>query len=325
MTENRETSKSKASPHPDVTPFILKYRGAALPVCCISGVRNSQDEQVQGQVYAQMLEALQTSRERGDAFMVTMPANRRLYFYFDKFDFASVFFIRERRYVDVHIFPDEPGFETVEPDFKLFSALEETYDGIVRHDEGQFEILRQALSKVKGGFRAVCGPDGERAFAAYTVKDGELRVRLLLSETGMAEEAVLAAVKRDFPLNPVVVEAIPEDDAPALALEARGMARLINPVEVFSALAAYKTSSKYTIRLTDRLLPENSAVYRLSHGRCEVLPFDTEPGKVRGGELPPFDLDVTPATMCKILFSGRKMANIFGLPVTRGFMGLMPY
>lgn len=293
-------------------PYVMKYRGSELPVSYIFGAMTSPEERGRGHMSELMTKALKTSYERGDAFLVLIPADRRLYFFYDKFDFSTVFYIRERRYVDMHIFQEEEGFETVEPDFALFSALEAVYDSMVTHNAAQFEALRQDLDMDSGGLRAVRGPEGERALAAYCLDDGELRLRLLLSETPKAEEAVLAAVKKDHPLCPMVVEAVPQSDG--TRLEARGMARLVNPRPVFAALAAYKPSLKYVIRLKDRLLPENSAVYRLSNGHCETLPYDTP---LR------YDLDTTSATMCSILFSGRKTADILGLPVTRGFMALM--
>lgn len=293
-----------------MTPYSMAFHGIDLQASYLSCVATAIHERGKGYMSKLMRLAVESSYNRGDVFAMLIPETRRLYFFYDRFGFATVFYADEQRYTSVHTFTMGDDYDPVEPTYAIFEPLERLNEAGVRHTATDFKNVMRDLSLDGGQAVAVSSPSGSSAMA-FVTSGREAVVKALLATDDDAAEAALAVVRNEVGDKPVVVNADPGDRISGL--QARGMIRIINVEKVLTALAAAFPDLKTTIRVRDDLIEDNNGVYALSSGRC--LRTDVQPQKV--------NLDVNVAVLAQILFSASKVSEIFNIPGARPIMHLM--
>lgn len=295
--------------------MLTKYRFDMLstPLDCsyISGATTLRRHRGLGHMSALIREALSVSRQRGDALCCLIPAYDRLYGFYNRFDFATVFFVDELRYTSVHKFDDNGCFREVVPDYNTFERLENLRPTGVRHSRRDFDNIL-ADNRLDGGIvAAVSDEQGVSAMAFATVSDDCVTVKALLADNTEAAEAVMGAVKRRSGEKRFTVWAEPGERRGAL--RARAMARIVDVEKLLGAVAASDRQLDCVIRVHDRLLADNNGVFIIREGHVEKT----------DSTMRRLSLDISVSTLTKLLFSRRAIGEIFSLPTTRPSISLM--
>lgn len=298
--------------------YNMYFHSTPIPVAYISGATTRREYRDRGYMKQLMRDALAASYERGDVLMTLIPADRHLYFYYDRFGFSTVFYIDEERYTQKHIFPFTQEYEVVNPAdnhdvFQFVDSMLRKRNNVMLHtyedfqniisdallDGGSTTALRNvATGKIES--MVIAAPDNERV----TVKE-------LLSSTDDARNAALAHVRTLFPGHPLTV--ISPADSRSIPIHARGMARIINARKLLSAYAAHYPKLSTTIKLYDPLLPQNNHIYIIDGG--EAIINDGFGGKI--------ELDVTQEILLSIICSDAPIGDIFNLPTARPYISMM--
>lgn len=294
-----------------LSPYKMEFHGASVPVCYINSFATARKYRGQGFGTRLMHKVLQTAAERGDDFAVLIPANRRLYFFYDEFGFSTVFYIDEQRYTSLHEFDCADGYAEAEPSWEMFKELEALRSGAVIHSRTDFENILTDLSLSDGKVIAVDNGNGSRAMIFFELTDTEAHVLDILATDEVSAEAALHFMRLNARNKAVIVKAMP--NGRHAELRSRGMARIINACSVLEHIAEANPNVQQVIKLNDPLIPTNSGIYILEKGHCTKV----EETKRR------ITLDVNIDVLCRIIFSDKQIGDVFGLPTHRPFISLM--
>lgn len=297
-------------------PYAFSYAGATLASGYISCVATRPEARTRGLASEAIRQALADARSRGYALCTLIPAGRALYFFYRRFGFAPVFYCDEERYTSLHAFGGGEGTEIM-PSYQVFARLEQRQGTGLLHSEDDYRNILSDIAFESGSevvFTAA--PDGSCAclFAVFdaAAPGSAVTVRSLLADSGPAALAALAILRARVGERPVTVWRPPHSGRKAM-LRPRGMMRIVDPLAVLGALAAHHPSLRCTVRLTDRLIPQNSGCYHLDGGTCTMT---------AGTDRRP-DLDVDAEILATVLFSSAHIGDLLGIPASRPYMALM--
>lgn len=305
-------------------PYGFKYFDENLTMAYICGVATYRQYRGHGFMSNLMRDSLQSAYTRGDAFASVIPAERRLFFYYDRFGFATVVYNRMERYTSLHAFSAVENFRVSNPDFKAFHDLETKMPVTVTHTRKDFINI---LSDIEHDHGVVIQIDDETssplamAFAVVS-PSGEIHVRQLLGLYQPALDMALHEVKMKLGAErPLLVwraaGMVDRLDAP-VSLRPRAMMRIVNAEMVLSSLSRQFPTINQIVRVRDSIIKENNAVFRLSDGK--IRRYDSTTVVADGRHV---TLDLTIDVLTKILFSDEAVGNIFGLPASRPEVSLM--
>ncbi|MDE6402291.1 MAG: GNAT family N-acetyltransferase [Muribaculaceae bacterium] len=298
--------------------YTLYFHSMPVPMGYISGAVTRREYRDRGYMRELMNRALEVAYERGDAVVSLIPESRRLFFYYDRLGFSTVFYIDEERYTEVHTFEYDGRYTAVDPAgshevFAAFDRMMRRRDNVVLHTYTDLQNILLDVT-LDGGHTIVLRNDntGEiDAIAFVAPNDDRVVVRELLADSDDARNAALEHARQLFPGKPVTVVAPP--DARNIPIHSRGMARIVNARKLLAAYAARYPKLSMSIRLYDPIIPDNSHIYIIDGG--EVVVNDGFGGKI--------DLDVSPETLLSILCSDAPIGDIFGMPTARPYISLM--
>lgn len=298
--------------------YTLYFHSMPVPMGYISGATTRREYRDRGYMRELMNRALEVAYERGDAVVSLIPESRRLFFYYDRLGFSTVFYIDEERYTEVHRFEYDGRYTAVDPAgshevFAAFDRMMRRRDNVVLHTYTDLQNILLDVT-LDGGHTVVLRNDntGEiDAIAMVAPSDERVVVRELLADSDDARNAALEHARQLFPGKPVTVIAPP--DARNIPIHSRGMARIVNARKLLAAYAARYPKLSMSIRLYDPIIPDNSHIYIIDGG--EVVVNDGFGGKI--------DLDVSPETLLSILCSDAPIGDIFGMPTARPYISLM--
>lgn len=297
--------------------YDFKFHNQYLPLAYICGVATDRRLRGHGFMSSLLKNALHESYLRGDAFAGVIPADRRLYFFYDKFGFATVVYSGIERFASLHSFPIEKDLCFVTPTYQAFASLEKMREATVIHTERNFIDILYDINH-DGGCVVQVEDDKNSplAMAFATANETEIHVKELLGSYPPALDMALSEVKRKLGSDKtMIVYGVPKDSAP-FALRARGMMRIINVLNVLSALAGQYPNLSQNIRVRDNLIKENEGLYILHGGEC-LFRHNDEGAKIK------ISMEVTTDVLTKILFSDKYIQNVFNIPTARPSMSLM--
>lgn len=298
-----------------VSPYTFLYEDSELKSAYISCVATKPEARTRGLASEAMRLAVLRAARSGCAFAELIPANRSLYFFYNRFGFNDAFYALEDRYTSLHAFANGVG-EEIEPSYEVFGRLERQFGCGVLHSESDFKNILSDLDFESGRQVVFARHDTDYAclFAAYdaTKPHATVTVRSLMATSDAVAQGALALLRKKVGERPFTVWRPPVSGNRA-NLRVRGMARVVNAQAVLGALAARHPSLKYAIKLTDSLLPENAGVYRLAGGKCTF----------EGAADVRCDLTCDVSVLASVLFSAETTGKIFDLPTRRPYMALM--
>lgn len=292
-------------------PYGFVYHGSMLGASAIKYVTTCPESRAKGAASHLIVETLAAARSRGDSLCVIVPPHRHLFFYYDRFSFATVFYVDEFRYTALHAFDGGQG-DLVEPSAAILRGLELRNGCGTVHDDRDFARLRDEMS-TRGDSHILAAADGGNSAILFACADDDnVAVRMLLADSEAVGLRVLAELRRLEPSKPFVVSTPPLSGCRNY-LRSRGMARIVNPMPFFETLAAAYRDLALSIKVSDGLIADNCAVYNIAHGRCEKSDTcDRRP-----------NLEVSIETLTALLFSSEKIGEIFGLPTRRPFLSII--
>lgn len=305
-----------------LSPYTMILHGREVPVSYLSGAATRRLARGNGHMSRLLSIALRQACHRGDYLVSLIPASRRLFGYYARRGFATVFYINEQRYTSLHSFPVAGSYSEIadlasDAVFDAFHRLEAARDGSIIHSRRDFDtiLLDNALD---GGDAVAISDDstGEVAAIAFAVaegssqSDGRIVVRRLLAVSPDAEQAILRVLRSRHPSSPFTVIAPVEPSS--FPIEARGMVRIVNAGELLRVYAEAAPSLSMFIRVSDPLIPDNNRIFRLHEGRLSSV-----------DHAPHLDLDVSVEVLAAILFSTPRIGDVFSLPSVRPHMALM--
>lgn len=302
--------------------YTMQFHGHDVPISYIAGAATRRNARGKGYMSELMVNALYASAERGDMLCTLIPAHDWLYYYYDRFGFSAVFLVDAQRFTAGHTFPITGQYKSrehfYEPDvIEAFQRLERMRPCTVLHSERDFLNIIDDLSMEPNGRMVVMAhpESGEITSMAWAVvRDDIVLVTELLGKNDDARTAALRELRKHYPDMPFKVLApASENDDSHRKLYPHGMARLVNVKFCFDTIAAAHHDLDITIRVKDFLMPFNSHIYRISHGKCDIN--DTYTGR--------FDLDIDIEVLNKLIFSAPHIGIVTGLPSEHPHMALM--
>lgn len=312
-------------------PYNLWFHGAELPVGYIAGASTRRQSRGKGFMGRLIFQSLTAAYCRGMAAVALIPAHDWLYDFYARFGFTTVFFADAQRYTSLHAFAGSDGFSEVADSYSnevidAFVDMERNAGCGILHSRRDFLNILDDLSFENGLFCCVADNADRRIAAmgwAAPAADGErIVVKELLGTNPEARKAVLRRFRAEWSDKPFTLLARPgcqpedETDNDLLAprrLMRRGMMRIVDNLAVIEAIAAGYPQFEATLRISDRMLPQNNHVYRISKGTANE--FDSFSGT------PDFDVDAQ--TFCQIVFSSPAIGDILDFPSVRPHIALM--
>ncbi|MCM1483163.1 MAG: GNAT family N-acetyltransferase [Muribaculaceae bacterium] len=300
--------------------YSLMIGPVVTPMGYIAGAATRRNARGNGYMSTLMKEALEESRRRGDMLCALIPAHDWLYFFYDRFDFSTVFYVDRQRFTSRHVFAGPEGYVEARNQFSpevydAYAAFERARGGMVLHSHRDFlNILDDMRMDPDARFVVMTHADsGKIASMAWaTATPHMVTVRELLGADADARTAALRQLREYYPDIPFTVLA-PAKDNSGRHLYARGMGRIVNVERCLQAVAEGHPEWHSVIRVKDRLIPDNSHTYTIRDGKAEIT--DTSTKKP--------DLDIPVEVLNRLLFSDPWVGNIVEFPSARPHMSLM--
>ena len=297
--------------------YSMNFHGVTLPVSYICGAATAPEMRAHGYMGELLSEGLNESYRRGDAFSTLIPASGWLFKYYEKAGFSPVFYTCVEHFTSAHPFRHcgvYNAFTDIGSDeaYRFFNTMMEARPCCVQHTREQYHDIVMDNSVDGGSVLAVSDVDGVIAAMAFAVPDdGEVTVKELLAVDDDAANGVLSLVKETFGDMPMSVWRY---FSPGVESSVRGMARVVNVGLVLSTLAQSHPELKLSVRVHDRVIPENCHIYVVKDCRCMV-------DDSRDAESLDYDVDVEVLT--SILFGNEVTEKILEFPAVRPYISLM--
>ncbi len=297
--------------------YKMNFHGELIPVSYVSGAATRPHYRGNGNMTSLMTDAIRSAYDRGDVLMTLIPAQRRLYFYYDKFNFSTVFYIDEERYTPLHSFDSDGAYSVCDIHdadvYETFSNLLMARNCSIAHSGADFDNILED-NRLDGGKAIALRDDASGNVAAIVighVNDDRLVISELLAVSDDARNAAINELRKYFPHMPITVIAPPDNRR--IPVHARGMARIVNVKKLFEVYARRYPRLKMAIRVSDPIIENNNHIYIIDNG--EVVINDGFGGRL--------DLDVTIDVLTSIVFSQEQIGEIFNLPTARPYISLM--
>lgn len=297
--------------------FLQKYKflfhGEEVDLGYIAGANTDRKQRGRGFMSTLLKDAMKESYRRGDTFLGIIPANRRLYFFYDKFGFATVVYNDIERYTSLHSFPLSEGLKGVKPTYESFHKLEKMRCPTVLHSETDFRRILEDIKLDNGAVIEVDDPEGEPLAMVFGIPaSDEIHVKTILGNNHEAIDMALGLLKAELNVElPIFARRAP--GVRQQMLRAFGMLRIINVEKTLDALAKNHKDIAQLIRVTDPIISENNGLFRIRNGKCVKTDEANEKATI----------DVKIDILTAIIFSGEEMGRIFGLPTSHPQMDLM--
>lgn len=300
--------------------YDLNFHGERLPLAYLCGANTRRKHRGRGYMAQLIQMSLKVARDRGDALVTLIPANKRLYDFYKQFDFSKAIYAGVRRYTALHPFNTEkpyhpvqnPGYRTVA---EVFYEFESRIKGRVLHTPEEYLNVLEDIRLDGGDVAVVADANGEVAGFAFGVHHSDgIVVKDVVARDNDAADGALRELRNLNPNLPFKVYAMPDEDSRPGTLVPRGMARIINPLTVFKILAATNPGWACRIKVHDSLLPENTGTYIIANGKVK---FDNTSTNYR------LDYYVDPGLLTLLVFASPRMGQMIGFPSERLYQALL--
>ncbi|MDE6703426.1 MAG: GNAT family N-acetyltransferase [Muribaculaceae bacterium] len=294
-------------------PYRLKLADRTVDMSYLSCATTARQLRGQGHMSRLINDALMEAASRGHALVALIPASTRLYFFYDRFDFSTIFYADEHRYTSLHNFICDDSYVEVEPLFEHFTALESSLRSVVLHSEQNFEnvIMDNQLDRgavISIADRATAAP---AAMLFATIGEHAAVVREILTVSEAATDSILHLLRQRIGERMIIVRTAPSDNL--LMLRSNGMGRIVSVEKLLEAIASQYPATDQVIRVRDRVLPDNNAIFIIHNGKVERV----------SSTMRRVTLDVGIDTLAKIIFNSKRIGETFSLPTFRPSMSLM--
>lgn len=302
-------------------PYEMKFHGATPLIGYIAGAATRKGSRGQGYMSELMRTALYEASARDMMAVALIPATPALYDFYARMDFAPVVMADAQRFTSLHAFSCAGEYERVENPadtavYDAFSAMERERGCTVLHSQQDFLNTIADINICRGSFVCLRRKGEEEPVAMAWATEGDddrIVIKELLGKDDDSREAAMQAVRDAWPDRPLTLLAPPPEGRVKRRLMPRGMIRIVNALKTLEIIARANPKLTLTLKLTDRLMPENSHLYRINKGLCDIIADD-------GG---PYDFNVDAQIFSRIVFNSSRMADVLEFPSVRPWMSLM--
>lgn len=302
--------------------YHMTLHGQPVTAAYITGAATSRAERSQGHMGRLVRDAIRRAYERGDAMLMLIPAERRLYGYYDRFGFSTVFYVDREHYTSAHIFESHPDITIIEytnPEEdarvvgEVYNRLTADRSFCVLHADDEFvPIMADIISDGGVVLTATHAGSAEPVGIALALsRGGHIIVRDIAAGGVAARDALLAAVMKRWPGQMLTVESQP--GLRPSPIESRGMGRIANVESLLTAYAASDHEASEVFEVSDPIIEANNGVFEIKNGVCRRLT----------GVRPKAATQLTITTLLDVLCSVEQIGSVFGLRTSRPFMSLM--
>lgn len=300
--------------------YTMRFHNSEVGAGYICGAATRRNYRGKGYMGELMKQAIRRSYDRGDTFLTLIPAHDWLYFFYDRYGFATVFYVDPQRFTALHPFLTERTYQRVDDPYapevyEAFSRMERERQGIIHSNRDFINIIDD--NRMDGGeFVAVKDDEGSVVAMAWARPDDDeiILVKDLLGDSDDARTGALQQLRGRYSDMPFKLLAAPDcRRSQRQRLDARGMGRIVNALSAFEAVADSAPKLKCAIRLSDPLIAENNHTYLIDRGEVKI--DDSYKGRP--------DFDVSIEVMTSIVFSGAKIGDIINFPTARPTLSLM--
>lgn len=294
-------------------PYRLKLADSIVDIGYLSCATTAKHLRGQGYMRRLVNDALMESAARGQALVALIPASPELYFFYDRFDFSTIFFADENRYTSLHNFSFDQRFIENSPSFEHFAQLESSQHTTILHSKKNFENILTDNALDDGIVISLSEKStSEPAAMLFATNDeNAVVVRDLIYVDNSAAESILRLLRQRIGERMIIVR-LPPSDSPAM-LRSQGMGRIVNVAMLLDAFVSQTAVPDQVIRVRDNILSDNNAFFIIHDGHVERV----------SSTMRRVNLDVSVDILADILFNSREIGNIFSLPTFRPFMSLM--
>lgn len=298
--------------------YKFSFCGQELQCGYIAGASTSRYVRGKGNMSELMRHALADAYARGDIFSSLIPADERLFGFYERFGFAKVVYVDVERYTSLHAFDCPDNFVETEPSYETFHALETRRRSCMVHSELQWQRILADLELDGGRVFAVSDLSGEAKAMALAVESGGMvRVKFIAATDGSSQSdaalAVLSFVRKHFGTKSIEVWAEPSERLSSPNLRPRAMMRIVDAYGVLLAMAKADEKMQQVIQLHDPLIAANNGYYIIRNGECRMV----------DRTMRELTLSVDVSTLTSIIFSSPSLGEIFGLKTWRPSLDLM--
>ncbi|EHP46850.1 GNAT family N-acetyltransferase [Odoribacter laneus] len=260
-------------------PYQMTWNGNLIPVSYISGASTLPEARKKGYMSQLLSKAFGVMKNQKIAFSILIPQEDYLYDYYAKTGYVPVFgYTPENYYLPVKYTHKQVEILSSQ---KCFSSLPELYcyfnrqmlkrPNCVQHTAEDFKIILEDLY-LSGGhlilFRHISGEIGGLAFL-QPLPD-KLHISELLADSEDEKSALLNTVADQWNKSEIELKTPPRSGHTIR----RGMARMIDTLQVLGIYAQTHPHRTILLQLTDEIVPSNSGFYRLKNG--SVFRTDSE-------------------------------------------------
>lgn len=295
--------------------FDFLFHGDIVGLSMISHCATRRASRGNGFMSELMQSALLEARSRGDMMAALVPVRDWLCFLFGKWGFSTVFYRDIQRFTSLHAFGSGRGYHPVgDPaSDEVCAAFREMVmrrpcTVVVSRPDFLRRVKDPGYNDAPGSFVAMADADGRVVSMAWATlsADGELlTVTDLLGVDREAMRAAMHELRRIYPDVAVRIMAAPGDEH--RRLYGCGMARIVDVGQCLSKIAAANPGLCTTIRVADRLIPDNSHYYAIENGALYLAD--------ERSDRPAFD--VTAEVLCRMVFSSPEIGSVLGFPSVR--------
>lgn len=290
--------------------YSLKLGKHIVGMGYLSCATTARQARGQGHMRRLINDALMEAAFRGDTLVSLIPASLRLFNYYCRFGFATIFYADKHRYTSLHQFNRHNGFKSAPTSFETFNRLELSRRSTVIHSERDFINICSDIALDEGYVLTVSdGTDEAIVFATATTEVAT--VKDIIASSHNARESVLSELRGQIGNRMIVIWSAPDEQP--LMLHPRGMGRIVSVQRLLEAIASEAPATEQTIRVHDNIISDNDAVFIVHNGSVERTT----------STMRRLTLDVSVDTLAKIIFNSSRVGEVFGLPAYRPYMALM--
>lgn len=314
--------------------YTMSFHGETPNVSYIAGAATRRSQRGKGFMSQLIHMALEESASRGDMLCALIPANEALYYFYQRYGFSTVFYMKEQRFTALHPFNVENSYHALKDVsspvvWEAFDRMQRERKCYILHSErdfyniqsdlkvsgGDFVVMVHAKSDVDAENVATEGESLNIASMAWAEKrDDILVVTDVMADSRDSRMAALRQLRGLHGDTPVLLYGIPTDKMGG-RLMPRGMCRLVNVQKSLSIIANAHPEFSCKIRVTDPILNDvNSHIFVIKDGECEIK------DDVKSENL---DFDVDISVFTDILFSAPEIGELIHFPSVRPMISLM--
>lgn len=252
-------------------PYQMTWNGNLIPVSYISGASTLPEARKKGYMSQLLSKAFTAMRSQKIAFSILIPQENYLYDYYAKTGYAPVFgYTPENYYLpltythkQVEILSKEKCFSSLPELYRYFNRQMLKRPNCVQHTAEDFKIILEDLYLSGGSlvlFRYISGAIGGMAF--LQLLPDKLYISELLADSEEEKSALLNTAADQWNKSEIELKTPPR---PSHTIR-RGMARIIDALQVLRIYAQTHPRRTLLLQLTDEQLPSNNGFYHLKNG-----------------------------------------------------------